>query len=176
MKSIASITSVEVLGATVRRARNRRNFTQLELAGIAGVSRSFIIELEDGHPRAELGKVLTVLNALDISLAALVPDLELRSTPRVNPSSRVTGRIPTSDPLQEVDVTQSRHSIQYNIARQHLDRERRARTMADITRGWSEGRNLPDQEAQQIVHSYIEGVLTLDEAIAKAEKLPRSRG
>ncbi|MBG0741063.1 helix-turn-helix transcriptional regulator [Paeniglutamicibacter antarcticus] len=173
MKSIASIDSVEGLGATVRRVRKRQDITQMELARMAGVSRSFIIELEDGHPRAELGKVLIVLNALEISLAALTPEPATKR--RVNPNCSVHVLKSTSDAPKDAEDTLSRYRIQYSISLQRRAREQRARTMADITRGWSEGRSLPDQETQQIVIAYIEGVLSLDEAMSKVQRLSVTR-
>ena len=41
-----------------------------EIANEIGVSRQWLIELEHGHPRAELGLVLRVLDALGINLDA----------------------------------------------------------------------------------------------------------
>jgi hypothetical protein len=43
------------------------------LADAAGVSRKFLVDLESGHERAELGKTMTVLKALGLSLAATIP-------------------------------------------------------------------------------------------------------
>lgn len=169
MKSISSIGSVEGLGATVRRVRKRQGITQMELARMAGVSRSFIIELEDGHQRAELGKVLIVLNALEISLATLTPDPE--TTRFLSPNHSRHGLASRVDAPKDAEGPISRLRIQYNLSLQHRAREQRARTMADITMGWSEGRGIPDQETQRIVHAYIEGLLSLDEAMSKVQKL-----
>lgn len=66
-KRIRIATAVE-LGAFVRAVRKRRKITQAEFADLAGVGRRFLIELEQGKPRLELGKVLTVLNAAGIDL------------------------------------------------------------------------------------------------------------
>lgn len=61
-------TPVQV-GSAIRSARNREGLTQVELAQRAGVSRRWLIALEQGHARrAELGKVLDTLDALDLSL------------------------------------------------------------------------------------------------------------
>lgn len=66
------------LGAVVRETRAELGLTQADLAQRAGVGRRFIVDLEAGHERAELGKVLSVLNALGIHALALpappVPD------------------------------------------------------------------------------------------------------
>ena len=58
---------VLAIAATVRGVRRQQGLTQARLAEKAGVSRLFVIELEGGHPRAELGKVLSVLDALEIN-------------------------------------------------------------------------------------------------------------
>lgn len=174
MKSITSIFSVEGLGATVRRVRKYQSITQMELARIAGVSRSFIIELEDGHQRAELGKVLVVLDALEISLAALTPESDPAMRKFVSPNRSGHGFTSRADALKDVESSLSGHRIQHNISLQQRAREQRARAMSDITRGWSEGRGIPDRETQRIVLAYIDGLLSLDEAMSKVKKLSES--
>ena len=42
--------------------------TQQQLARAAAVGRQWIVEIEGGKPRAELGRVLQTLAALDLSL------------------------------------------------------------------------------------------------------------
>jgi y4mF family transcriptional regulator len=70
----AGISNPLALGAAVRRARAVRGWTQQDLAGHAGVSRAFVIDLERGaRPRAELMRVLAVLRALGKALV-LVDD------------------------------------------------------------------------------------------------------
>lgn len=56
------------LGDFARRLRSHASLTQVELAQRAGVSRSFMSDLERGHPGAELGKVLAVFGALGYKL------------------------------------------------------------------------------------------------------------
>jgi HTH-type transcriptional regulator/antitoxin HipB len=58
------------LGAVIRDRRKQLNRNQASLADEIGVSRQWLIELEHGHPRAELGLVLRVLDALGINLDA----------------------------------------------------------------------------------------------------------
>jgi HTH-type transcriptional regulator / antitoxin HipB len=59
------IADPQTLGAAVREARAARDWTQAELASRAGVSRSFVLDIERGsRPRAELVRVLSVLKAL----------------------------------------------------------------------------------------------------------------
>lgn len=70
------VTSTGELAALVRTYRHRRGWTQAELADRAGVSRDWVNRLEGGAPRAEIGKVLDVLSALEVTL---------NSTDRIHP-------------------------------------------------------------------------------------------
>ncbi|MDR2973195.1 MAG: type II toxin-antitoxin system Y4mF family antitoxin [Propionibacteriaceae bacterium] len=67
------LTSPEAVAATVRAARKRAGLSQAELALKAGVGRRFVVDVEAGHPRAELGKVLAVLDAVGVHALALPP-------------------------------------------------------------------------------------------------------
>src|SRR5271169_6694916 len=57
------------LGAFIRDRRIKLGFEQRELAEKAGVSRQWIVEVEKGKPRAEIGLLLRTINALGILLA-----------------------------------------------------------------------------------------------------------
>jgi HTH-type transcriptional regulator / antitoxin HipB len=56
------------LGAVVRELRHAHDWTQSDLATRAGVSRGYLVRLEQGHPTAELATVLRVLAALNARL------------------------------------------------------------------------------------------------------------
>jgi len=58
------------LGAVIRDRRKHLKRNQASLANEIGVSRQWLIALEHGHPRAELGLVLRALDALGINLDA----------------------------------------------------------------------------------------------------------
>lgn len=59
------IADPHALGAAIREARTAHGWTQAEVAGRAGVSRSFVLDLERGaRPRAELARVFSVLRAV----------------------------------------------------------------------------------------------------------------
>ncbi|RXG85003.1 type II toxin-antitoxin system Y4mF family antitoxin [Bradyrhizobium zhanjiangense] len=58
------------LGAVIRDRRKRLKLDQLTLAKRIGVSRQWVIDIEHGHPRAELALVLRALDALGIPLDA----------------------------------------------------------------------------------------------------------
>ena len=62
------------LGAVVREQRKQLKLDQATLAKRIGVSRQWVIEVERGHARAELGLVLRALDALNIRLDA-APDV-----------------------------------------------------------------------------------------------------
>ena len=62
------------LGAVIRDRRKHLKLDQATLAKRIGVSRPWIIEVEHGHPRAELALVLRTLDALGIRLDALTED------------------------------------------------------------------------------------------------------
>jgi len=57
------------LGFAIRDRRRRLNLDQDDLAKRVGVSRKWIIDVEKGKPRAELGLVLRTLDALGLRLA-----------------------------------------------------------------------------------------------------------
>jgi HTH-type transcriptional regulator/antitoxin HipB len=56
----------EQLGRAVRVKRLEKGLSQVALAAQLGVERKWVIHLEAGNPRAELGLVLRVLGALDL--------------------------------------------------------------------------------------------------------------
>jgi HTH-type transcriptional regulator/antitoxin HipB len=72
------------LGAVIRDKRKQLELNQATLAERIGASRQWIIELERGHPRAELGLVLRALDALDIHL-----DTKLDQTTRPSSSADI---------------------------------------------------------------------------------------
>ena len=63
------------LGAAIRDQRTQQGLDQHELAARVGVSRQWIIEVEKGKPRAQVGLVLKTLGALGVwfSLETPVP-------------------------------------------------------------------------------------------------------
>jgi len=62
------VMSVADIGRRVREARKAMDMTQQRFADLAGVGRRFLIELEQGKPSLEIGKVLTVCRAAGIRL------------------------------------------------------------------------------------------------------------
>lgn len=56
------------LGAAIRARRRALRLTQAELAERGGVSRQWLVAVEHGHSRAELGKINAVLEAVGLML------------------------------------------------------------------------------------------------------------
>jgi HTH-type transcriptional regulator / antitoxin HipB len=67
------------LGAVIRDRRKQLKLDQAAFAKQIGVSRQWVIEIERGHPRAELGLVLRAIDALGINLDA---DIAQAKVPR----------------------------------------------------------------------------------------------
>jgi HTH-type transcriptional regulator / antitoxin HipB len=62
-------------GATIRDHRRRHGMDQQELAEKIGVSRQWVIEVEKGKARAQVGLVLRALDALGIALSLVTGDM-----------------------------------------------------------------------------------------------------
>jgi len=58
------------LGALIRDYRTRLDLDQKSLAQKVGVSRQWIVDVEKGKPRAEIGLLLRTISALGIALNA----------------------------------------------------------------------------------------------------------
>ena len=58
------------VGAVIRDRRRQLNLDQATLAKRIGVSRQWVIQIEHGRTRAELGLVLRAFDSLDIQLDA----------------------------------------------------------------------------------------------------------
>ena len=57
------------LGSVIRERRRRLKLSQQQLASAAGVSRQWLVDVERGKARAELGLVLGVLASLGLRVA-----------------------------------------------------------------------------------------------------------
>jgi HTH-type transcriptional regulator/antitoxin HipB len=57
------------LGVAIRDRRRRLHLGQDELAARVGVSRKWIVDVEKGKPRAQIGLVLRTLNALGLHVS-----------------------------------------------------------------------------------------------------------
>jgi HTH-type transcriptional regulator/antitoxin HipB len=61
------------IGELVRSARKSMGATQKDLAMTSGTGLRFIIDLEKGKPTCQLGKVLTVLHTLGVTIHLTPP-------------------------------------------------------------------------------------------------------
>ena len=61
------------IGEFARNARKRLGVTQSDVALTSGTGLRFIIELEQGKPTCQIGKVLTVLHTLGIAMELTLP-------------------------------------------------------------------------------------------------------
>jgi y4mF family transcriptional regulator len=61
------------IGELVRSVRKQMDATQKDLAMTSGTGLRFIIELEQGKPTCQVGKVLTVLNTLGVTISLAPP-------------------------------------------------------------------------------------------------------
>jgi y4mF family transcriptional regulator len=66
----AKLSSSVQLGQLVRRTRKEQGLTQLDVAGLAGLSNRFVIDLERGKETLQIQKVLDVLALLGLELTA----------------------------------------------------------------------------------------------------------
>jgi HTH-type transcriptional regulator / antitoxin HipB len=78
------VNSINDLAAVVRGRRLSVGLSQEQAAARAGVSRQWIGELEQGKPTAELGLVLGLLDALDLSITLDVRSSEERPASSVD--------------------------------------------------------------------------------------------
>lgn len=62
------------LGAIIREQRKLLELDQATLAKKVGVSRQWVVGIERGRARAELGLVLRALNELGLQLEAFLPN------------------------------------------------------------------------------------------------------
>jgi len=70
MKTSNNLSSIAQLGQLVREVRKEQGLTQLDVAGLAGLSNRFIIDLERGKETLQVQKVLDVLGLLGLELTA----------------------------------------------------------------------------------------------------------
>ena len=82
MKPAMLIRTPADLGAALRDRRKQLDLDQAELAKRIGVNRKWVIGIERGRARAELGLVLRALDALGIRLDAAVESPGQKVSPK----------------------------------------------------------------------------------------------
>ena len=69
-----TIQDMQDLGKAIRDRRRELGYTQAFLADYAGISASFLSELENGKETIQAGKLLKVLDMLGIDLTLTAPE------------------------------------------------------------------------------------------------------
>lgn len=78
----------ERLGAAIRLKRKEKGLTQNALAALVGAERKWVINLEKGNSKAEIGLVLRALDALNLH-ASLIDDGNSRARGALRDASRL---------------------------------------------------------------------------------------
>ncbi|TWD81616.1 y4mF family transcriptional regulator [Kribbella amoyensis] len=102
------VHTVRDLGAAVRQARRRRGMSQAELAELAGVSREWLVRLEQGHPRLEAQLVLDALAAVGLTVLTTSTEQPAEDTVEATWDDLLSGlsrRTANHDPAQGEDTT-----------------------------------------------------------------------
>jgi len=87
------------LGAFIRERRTKLRMDQIALAKKAGTSRKWLVEVEQGKPRAEIGLILRTLKSLGVSV-----DLKADSSHEIPP----IGNARTPDINRVLDALKNR--------------------------------------------------------------------
>jgi HTH-type transcriptional regulator / antitoxin HipB len=80
------IRALQDLAAAVRGRRHSLKLTQAALANQAGVSRTFVSDLEAGKLTVELRSVIAVVEALGYTLTLLSPEPDEPASTTINPT------------------------------------------------------------------------------------------
>lgn len=62
------ITDTVSLGKAIAIRRKQLNYTQVYISQVTGLSTSFLSDLENGKPTAEIGKTIQLINLLGLDL------------------------------------------------------------------------------------------------------------
>ena len=83
MKARRTLSQLQTsLGAVIRAERKRLGWSQEELAGEAGLNRSYLTDLENGRRTPNLGTLVQVADALGMRTGELLGAAEARLTSR----------------------------------------------------------------------------------------------
>lgn len=72
-----TIETASCIGETIKTIRKKQKLTQAQLAASCGVGVRFVQELEGGKESCHLGKTLTVLQALGLTVYTTDSDFDL---------------------------------------------------------------------------------------------------
>lgn len=68
---VDKVKTTEEIGRVIRARRKELGYTQAFLADYAGVSASFLSELENGKDTIQLGKAMTIMSLLGMDMAVM---------------------------------------------------------------------------------------------------------
>ncbi|MGI4746113.1 MAG: helix-turn-helix domain-containing protein [Janthinobacterium lividum] len=83
--STMRLATSQDIGLAIRAERHLRGLSQAELAARLGASRRWVIDIENGNPTAEIGRVLAAFSLLGIALQSSVPGADPR--PETSPTT-----------------------------------------------------------------------------------------
>lgn len=147
---------VNQLAIRIRSQRRNLGLTQAELAKRSSVSRQFVIELEQGHPRAELQKVLSVLSTLKLSPIA-GPNNTPSTAPGGSTSSARTSMTITATPTLAETIHPESHDW------------KKAAAFADAALALA-GHRITDPVLRELANKAARAEITDEMAIAKARR------
>jgi HTH-type transcriptional regulator / antitoxin HipB len=83
-----TLHNAEQLGAAIRLKRKEKNLTQSELAKLLGAERKWVLNLESGNSKAEIGLILRAIEVLGLR-ASLADKGQAGRGPHVLKTSRL---------------------------------------------------------------------------------------
>lgn len=90
------VTTAKEIGLAIRQRRRELGLSQQALADRVGVGRQWIVEIEQGKPRAEIGLLLRALDALNLQVS-VTSEKSSREVAAKRP-------LPDAQPGREVDI------------------------------------------------------------------------
>jgi HTH-type transcriptional regulator/antitoxin HipB len=84
-----TLRNAEQLGMAIRLQRKAKGLSQSGLAELMGVERKWVLRLEAGNPKAELGLILKMFNVLGLRASLGGKDLALPGEGRHVATSRI---------------------------------------------------------------------------------------
>ncbi|MEU3307163.1 helix-turn-helix domain-containing protein [Nocardiopsis sp. NPDC006832] len=150
MGSTRSNVTAATVGTVIRDERRSQRLTQVQLARRARVSRTFLIALEEGHPRAALGKVLDVFDALGLN-----PSVD--AAPKRVPGPADSRRRESADKVLERSTPTTATASDTGVEQ----------TLALIEKGQQLAGHFPSDQAMDRARRVLEGHTTLTDARAE---------
>ena len=75
LHTLRALQDVEkTVGQTIRKLRRKKGITQEQLADLAGINRTHMYRIENGHVRMTLGTLKLIADALELRIRELVRD------------------------------------------------------------------------------------------------------